>query len=71
MKKYIVSDPAILGGKAVIRGTRIPADQIFFLLNDGFPVEAIHDFYPQLSVEIIKGVIEEGARIINTHAAQT
>ncbi len=70
MKKYITSDPNILGGKPVIAGTRIPVDQILFLLNDGYPTEAIHELYPHVSIETIKGAIEEAAQIINTHASQ-
>ena len=70
MKKYIISDPNILGGKPVIAGTRIPVDQILFLLNDDYPIEAIHELYPHVSVEAIKGAVEEAAQIINTHASQ-
>lgn len=70
MKRYITSDPEILGGKPVIRGTRIPIDQILFLLNEDYPIEAIHQFYPQVSIETIKGTIEEAAQFINTHASQ-
>lgn len=70
MKHYIISDPEILGGLPVIVGTRIPVEQILFLLNDGYPVEGIHELYPQVSVEALKGVIKEAAQIINTHATQ-
>ncbi len=70
MKKYIITDPNILGGKPVIAGTRIPIDQILFLLNDDYPIEAIHELYPHVSVETIKGAVEETAQIINTHASQ-
>lgn len=70
MSKYITSNPEILGGKPVIKGTRIPVDQILFLLNDGYPVEAIHELYPQVSIGTIKGTIDEAAQIVNTHASQ-
>jgi uncharacterized protein (DUF433 family) len=70
MKRYITSNPNILGGKPVIRGTRIPVDQILFLLNENYPIEAIHELYPHVSIETIKGTIEEAAQIINTHASQ-
>ena len=70
MNKYIISNPEILGGKPVIKGTRIPVDQILFLLNDNYPVEAIHELYPHVSVETIKGTIEEAAQIVNIHASQ-
>ena len=58
MKKYIITDPNILGGKPVIAGTRIPVDQILLLLKNGFTVEAINDEYPQLDIETISGAVE-------------
>ena len=45
-------------------------DQILFLLNDDYPIEAIHELYPQVSVETLKGAIKEAAQIINSHATQ-
>ncbi len=65
MKKYIVSDPQILSGKPVIAGTRIPVDQILFLLKEGFTIEAIHEQYPHVSTATISGTISEAAQFIN------
>lgn len=59
MKQYITSNLEILGGKPVIKGTRIPVDQILFLLNEDYPIEAIHGLYPHISIETIKGTIEK------------
>ncbi|HCM82767.1 MAG: hypothetical protein UV63_C0063G0008 [Microgenomates group bacterium GW2011_GWC1_43_11] len=59
MKKYIISDPNILGGTPIIAGTRIPAKRILYLFRDGYTIEAIHEDYPQLSVEVIDKVIDE------------
>lgn len=70
MKKYIVSDPEILGGKPIIAGTRIPIDQILFLLKEGFTVEAINIEYPQLDKKTITRAIDEAARLINKNASQ-
>lgn len=70
MKRYIVSNPDILGGKPVIIGTRIPVDQILFLLKSGFTVEAINEEYPQLDIKTISGTIDEAAQLINNNAAQ-
>ncbi len=70
MKKYIISDPKILGGKPVIAGTRIPVDQILFLLKEGFTVEAIHEFYPHVEIKTISGVVEQAAQLINKNASQ-
>lgn len=65
MRKYIVSDPDILGGKPVIKGTRIPIDQILFLLKDGFTIEAIHEQYPHVSIKTISSAIDEVSQLIN------
>ena len=70
MKKYIVSNPQILNGKPVIAGTRIPVDQILFLLKEGFTVEAIHQAYPHISPLIIVGTINEAAQLINKNASK-
>ena len=68
MKKYIVSNPKILSGKPVIVGTRIPVDQILFLLREGFTVEYIHEQYPQISTATISGTVNEAAQFINKNA---
>lgn len=70
MKKYIVSNPEILGGKPVIKGTRIPVDQILSLLKDGFTVEAIKEEYPQLTVKTITDTIDEAGQLINKNASE-
>ncbi len=70
MKKYIVSNPQILGGKPVIAGTRIPVDQILFLLKEGFTVEAIHEEYPHVPTKVLRLVVDEAAEFINKNASQ-
>lgn len=70
MKHFITSDPDILGGKPVIAGTRIPIDQILFLLKEGYTVEAINEEYPQLTIGTITGAVDEAADLINENASQ-
>ena len=70
MKQYIISDPNILGGRPVISGTRIPVDQILFLLKEGFTIEAINEEYPQLDKKTIAGTIDAAAYLINTNASK-
>lgn len=67
MKKFIVSDPQILSGKPVIAGTRIPVDQVLFLLKEGFTIEAIHEQYPHVSTATISGTVSEAAQFINNN----
>ena len=45
----IVSDPAILSGKPVVRGTRISVETILDYLSAGLSVEKIVQEYPRLS----------------------
>ena len=66
--KYIVSNPEILGGKPVVIGTRVPVDQILFLLKKGYTIEAIHEFYPHVSTATISGTVSEAAQFINKNA---
>lgn len=70
MNQYISSDSNILGGKPVIKGTRVPVDQILFLLKDGFTVQAIHELYPHINEQTIEGAIDEAVKLLN-NATQT
>lgn len=70
MRRYVVSDPDILGGKPVIKGTRIPIDQILFLLKEGYTIEAIHEYYPHVDIKTITGAIDEVIKLINNNAPQ-
>ena len=69
MSKYIVSNPNILGGVPTIAGTRIPAKQMLYLFRDGYTIEAIHDEYPQLSIQVINRVIDEIIQNLDAHKA--
>ena len=52
-RDYIHSDPAILMGKPVIRGTRIPVDLILEKLGAGEVSEQILAAHPRLTREAI------------------
>ena len=54
---YISSNPNILGGMPVIKGTRIPISRILYLLSQGYTVSDIKKDYPQLSRQTISRVI--------------
>ena len=53
----MVSDPAVCGGKPVIRGTRVPAQYILELWDMGYSVERIHEQYPAVPKELVKKLI--------------
>jgi len=54
----VISDPAVCGGKPVIRGTRVPVQYILELWDRGYGVERIHKQYPTVSEESVKKVVE-------------
>jgi uncharacterized protein (DUF433 family) len=47
----ISQNPAVMVGKPVIRGTRIPVEIILRLLGSGHTIEDVLDAYPRLSRE--------------------
>jgi uncharacterized protein (DUF433 family) len=53
LRQIVASDPEILSGTPVFRGTRIPADLIADMLAQGASVEEILEGYPTLDREKI------------------
>jgi uncharacterized protein (DUF433 family) len=51
-------NPKILGGKPVIKGTRIPVYLILELLSAGYDFKRIIESYPTLTEEDIKAAVE-------------
>jgi uncharacterized protein (DUF433 family) len=47
-------NPEIMGGKPVIRGTRLPVETILRKLGEGLTAEAIIADHPRLTVEDIR-----------------
>ena len=53
LREIVTSDPAIMGGTPVFRGTRIPVDLIADMLAQGANAEEILEGYPTLDRERI------------------
>lgn len=53
LREIVASDPEIMGGTPVFRGTRIPVDLIADMLNQGATAEEILEGYPTLDRERI------------------
>ena len=58
---HITVDPAVLHGKACIRGTRIPVSVVLANLADGLSAEDIIKSYPSLSPESIQAALSYAA----------
>ena len=52
------SDPDVMGGRLVFRGTRIPVEILFENLADGMSLDDILDAYPGLSRDSAVAAIE-------------
>ncbi|MBI4252579.1 DUF433 domain-containing protein [Candidatus Uhrbacteria bacterium] len=55
--KHITCDPSILGGKPVIRGTRISVEFILELLHSGMALNDILKEYPHLKRRDLEAAI--------------
>lgn len=53
----ITADPAIFGGKPIVRGLRISVELILSLMAQGETVEAILEDYPDLQPEDIRACL--------------
>ena len=69
MAQRIEVNPKILGGKPVIKGTRIPVYLILELLSAGYTFERIIKAYPTLTKEDIKAAIEYAATVMKNEEA--
>ena len=66
MKKYIISDPNIMGGEPVIVGTRIPIEVILHRLKEGNSIEAIQKMYSWVDLKTLTGAVEEAIQTVTT-----
>ncbi|MBS1492185.1 MAG: DUF433 domain-containing protein [Bacteroidetes bacterium] len=55
---YITADPLILGGKPIIRGTRISVELILEWISNGSSIKDINKSYPHLSEASIKEAVQ-------------
>jgi uncharacterized protein (DUF433 family) len=65
MSEWIVVDPAICGGKPVLRGTRIMVKNILGMMAGGYTVEQIVQAYPELKREMVEAALEYAAAVID------
>lgn len=63
--EHIVADAEILGGKPVIKGTRISVAFVLQLLAAGMTVEDILKGYPHLKKEEVLAAIEYASDVLD------
>jgi uncharacterized protein (DUF433 family) len=64
MSDRVVSNPAILNGKPVIVGTRIPVSLILNLLAHGYDVERVVQAYPTLTPDDVTAALLYAAAVV-------
>jgi len=60
----IIVDPTLLGGKPVVRGTRIPVELLLRKLSEGASVDDLLKSYPRLTEADIHAAIAYAADTI-------
>ena len=65
MNEWIAVDPAICGGKPVIRGTRIMVRNILGMVAGGYTLDRIMQAYPELAREMVEAALEYAAAVID------
>lgn len=60
-RDYIISDPAVLAGKPILKGTRLSVEFVLDLLAAGWEQHALHENYPNLTGERIRAVLAYAA----------
>ncbi|MEK0084035.1 DUF433 domain-containing protein [Benzoatithermus flavus] len=63
-RDHIEIDPGRLGGKPVVRGSRIPVELVAELVTDGWSAERSRESYPTLSEEDIRACLRYAAAIL-------
>jgi uncharacterized protein (DUF433 family) len=64
----IVSDPDILGGTPVFRGTRVPVDSLIDHLKAGDSLEEFLDNFPSVTRETAIAALEEAKAFLMNRA---
>lgn len=64
MKRLIIQDPKILGGKPIIAGTRMSVESILELLGSNMTVDEILNEYPFLKKNQVQAAIDYAVKIV-------
>lgn len=62
----IAIDEAVLGGKPVIRGTRIAVEQVLDVLAAGWTIERLLDEFPGLTEADVRACLAYAAEVLRS-----
>jgi len=64
-KNFLISDPNILLGKPVIKGTRMTVELILQKLSEGASIDQLLEAYPSLKKEDVLAVLAYASDIVS------
>ena len=64
VKRHIVSNPKIMLGKPIIKGTRVTVELLLRKLAGGYSTEEILEMYPHLKAEDVLAAISYAALVV-------
>ena len=70
-REHIHSDPGVLTGKPVVRGTRLAVNFILELLASGWTTAQVLERYPQLTSEALRAVFAFAAEAMHEESFYT
>lgn len=68
-RDHIVCDPAVLGGKPVLKGTRLAVEFVLEVLAVGWNEAAIRENYPNLTDDRVRAVLAYAAEMFWRNAS--
>ncbi|MDG6937720.1 MAG: DUF433 domain-containing protein [Nitrososphaerota archaeon] len=60
----IVTDPKVMAGKPVIKGTRVPVDLIVHRIAQGETVEHLLEDYPNMTRQDVRAALEYASCVV-------
>jgi uncharacterized protein (DUF433 family) len=67
--EIVTSDPAVLGGRKVFRGTRVPVEALFENLADGMALAQILAEFPTLDHRDVVALLQQMPNTLETPEA--
>ncbi|HLF76056.1 MAG TPA: DUF433 domain-containing protein [Dehalococcoidia bacterium] len=66
IRDRIVSDPKVMVGKPVVKGTRIPVETVLAQLADNPDINDLLEAYPRLTLEDVKACLDFASERVGT-----
>lgn len=66
LRDLIVTDPEVLGGQTVFKGTRVPVETLFDHLEAGVPLEEFLEDFPTVTKEQAIATLEIANKLLTS-----